>query len=266
MQTNEMDIYKEIFYQYEKQYEKINDNFYKKSLQQLSKLNKNYEEKIFSLYGDNEAKFNTMQVEILKEEKNSLLFYSTLKNYRYHIGITILWFISDICDTDYKPTEEYLINLYQKSPYIRKISREKDHFIMDSIIGTFTFQKLPDYIKNLHHTKLEDFYRETCIPGYCHYNTRKATSILTQSSALTALCRAAFRGTYYHSFIKHNENCIDFNFNCVMPYGAYKKLVGATILNQIPHHKLEEELYPLQNDKEPLLYKALDKQLHTLSK
>lgn len=261
MQAKQREEYEKIFYQYEKQYIKINNTFYKKSLQKLIQLNEIYKEKLTSLYGDNETKFNTMQVEVLKEEKDSFYFYHILKEYKYHIGITILWFISDICDTDYKATEEYLINLYQKSPYIRKIYREKNYFIIDSVIGTFPFQKLSDYIKDLHHAKLERFYEETCIPGYCHYNTKEAVSILAQSSALTALCRASFRGTYYHSFTKHNENCIDFNFNCVMPYEAYKKLVDATIINEIPHHRIEEELYLFQDWEDPLFYKTIDKQI-----
>lgn len=260
------DEYNKIIEKYEGQYTNPNINLHKKCLEDFVFLNKKMEEKLSKLYGDNEQKFNTIHIEILKESKNTLLFYRILEKYKYNAAISILWFLSDICDTNYEPTEKYLIDLYEKSPYITKITKEGNTFKIHTILGSFPFWKIQDYLLVIDNQNLKGFYENECISGYCHANTTKATKILENSIATTALCKAAFIGTYYHSFTIYKGNCIDFNYNCVIPYEAYRNLVNATILNQIPHHKLEEELYPFQNWEEPLFYKTIDKQLHSFSK
>lgn len=254
------DAYNKIIEKYEGKYIKENAELHKKCLQDLIADNRNYIQRILNLYGDYEARFNTTHIEILKEKKDIFLFYKILEKYKYNVKLAILWFLSDIASSDYEPTEKYFMSLYENSPYIEKIEKKGNSFIIHSIIGKIHFKKIKDYLNELNNQKLEAFYEEECIPGYCHFNTTKAVKITRDSTAITALCKAAFTGTYYHSFTLHNGNCIDFNFACVIPYEEYTKLLDANIINEISHNHLKEELSPFQDLKEPLFYKAIDVQ------
>lgn len=257
---DKIEKYNQVIYEYETKYEKENLLLHKKCLQELILYNKEYKEKINNLYGDEEERFNTLHLEILKEKKDIIILYKILKKYNYNPAIAILWAITDICDTSYIKTEEYLINLYEASPYIEKIEKKENLFTLHSIIGTFTFQKIKEYLNSLNNERLITFYKKECNPGYCHFNTEKIVEAIKESIAITGLSAAAFKGYYYHSFSMYNEKCIDPNYSCVMDYKQYMELLKMIILNQITHNELRKE----NKDKIPfdfLLYKTLDKQI-----
>lgn len=254
--------YNSLIYEYEKKYADENLALHKKCLQELIEHDKKYKEKISNIYGDAEEKLNTLHLEILREQKDIMIFYKILEKYKYNPATAILWFICDICDITYIPTEEYLISLFEMSPYIEKIEKKGNLFTIHSIIGTFTFEKIINYLTLLNNKILLEFYKKRCIPGYCHFNTEKIVGILKDSIATTGIYNAPFRGTFYHSFSIYKEKCIDPNFSCVISYQQYIELLKGIILNQITHDELKEQLRKKEEQPfEFLLCNTLDKQI-----
>lgn len=244
---------------YEDQYYFKNEFYFQKILKELADYNNEWHEYIESLYGDFEEKFNTVHLQVLENNSDIDFFYSLISKYHYQFIHTLLWFIRDICNTTYSNTETYLIERACRSPYIYSIQSKNETYIVDCILGTIFFQKATRYFSSLNQEILQKLAESRNLADYCHDSTLLVSSFLIHSYAYTSLCTQAFIGQFYHSFTFFNQMCIDLNFNCVIPFEQYVKLLKAYPI-QIISSDEARNIYKNHPNQSELFFMALEKQ------
>lgn len=246
------DRYTYIKYYFEDRFNDINEKYYKVINDFLSKHNTELASVLNNLYGDNEEKFNLIHDYILKYNFEIEYLYELIKKYDYNFFHTLLWGIYSICNTNYPKAEEYIINMLLKSPYIYKINRFDDYYVIDCILGKIPFKKASTYFGELNKLELKNYVDGNNLTNLCRNNSVKVVSSIKGSTAYTGLCNQTFIGTFYHSIAVHNKNCIDLNYKTVIPFDIYKN-----ITNFKPIIKIEHEKINYIEDEELLLYLAL---------
>lgn len=258
-------IYKNLYYLYEERYDLKNEEAFRKLNQEIVAICPNLKTVLESTYGEEQEKFNTLHLSVLEEEKISNV-YQKLEDENYNFYHSLLLFTSDLCNTSYEKTEAYLINRYQRSPYIKEIKKERKDYTIVSTLGTIHFMKAPNYFNQLGKKTLEYVSKQGMFSDCCHDGAEFVTKNLEDSIAYTSLLPQAFDGTFYHSYTYHNGNIIDLNYNCVIPQEEYEKLTKPQVIQKIPHKELEEKLQPFDGMDAPLLYSALEKQRQVYQK
>lgn len=218
------DKYNYIKYYFEDRFDQINKKYYKKINDLLSERSTKLADALNNLYGDNEGKFNSIHDYILKNDFEIEYLYKLIKKYGYNFIHTLLWGIHDICNTNYPKTEEYTINKLLKSPYIYKINKFNDYYVIDCILGKIPFKKASTYFEELNNLNLKDYVEENDLTSLCHSNSKHVVSSVKESIAYTGLCQRVFTGTFYHSIAVHGKNCIDLNYKAVFPLDIYMRL------------------------------------------
>ena len=257
-------LYNKIKYYYEDRFDSKNTTIFKKIIEELLEYNKDLNKTTQFLYINYEGIFNTLHMQIWREQKDIGYFYQLLEKYQYHFFHTILWCISDICNAEYEKTEQYWIHLYLYSPFIFQITKENNIYKIDSILGNIEFQKAKDYFQEQNNPYLRNLVISKKLVDYCHESTLVVTKNIKDSFACTTLCRQAFVGYFYHSVVLHRDNCIDINSGSVIPFHQFETLTNAKVLEKIPHNELQEKTHPFSKYGSELLYNTLHNQLHNI--
>lgn len=252
--------YQKIKYYFEDQFDHLNEYYYKKIIEDFIKENPNYASYIHSIYGNNEEIFNSLHIKCLDEKEHIDTLYQFIKKYKYQFFHTILRCIYDICNTSYEATEQFLINRYEFSPYIDSISKVNDTYTIKSILGTINFKKADKYLSDIEMNDLSKIAKDGELSEYCHDSTLLVTKSLPGSCACTMLCNQAFTGKYFHSTTLYQGQCIDLNYNCVMPFYQYQRLVKGIIIQKIYHNGIHTCIKNCKTNGSELLYLALEKQ------
>lgn len=252
---NRIEIYKSIKSYYEDRFTEINERYYRLINEKLLAKNSILKDKINLCSTDDECNFNFLHNYILQNKLNIEYLYELIEKYNYNFIHTLLWGISSICNTDYPKTEEYIINLLLRSPYIYSINKYSDYYIIDCILGKVPFKKATTYFGDLNLLNLRDYVIENDLSSLCHKNSLKVVSTIKNSTAYTGLCKQAFTGTFYHSIALHDKNCIDLNYKAVIPFDTYKKVTDFKPIITIDQNKIN-----YIKDEDLLLYLALSLQ------
>lgn len=256
--------YHKIAYYFEEQFDDLNHYYYQCIIHQLTLHNKEVATLSQNLYGDSEQKFNSIFMQILESDQDVIFLYQQMNHFQYNHAITIFWCINDICNVSYEGSEQYLIELYEKSPIIYRIQKQGDSFLIDCIFGQIKFQKAHKYFEQVGQSFLSDVAQSKRFADYCHNGTFFTVSCLKDSFACTLLCPQAFVGQFYHSITLYHGCYIDLNYNCVIPKQDYIKLTKANIIQTIAHNNLEEKTRPFKDLESRLYYSALDTQAHDI--
>lgn len=251
--------YSKIKYLYETKYNKANLECFKAILLELQ----NHSQDVtinHSIIGYEEL-FNTLHFEILNQNQNISFFYHLLEKYQYDFSHSILLFISSICNACYINTENYFIHCYKRSPFIKDLKKENDYYRIDFNNKTIVFKKAPFYFQTLQQFSLAQLAQSQILSDCCHDSTYEICKNLEKSQACTALCHQAFHGTYYHSFVLYQNQCIDLNYNCVIPKEMYFSLLHPEIIEIIDSIDLNDKLKDIEFSSGKLLYSAIDTQI-----
>lgn len=249
------EVYNMIKYYFEDRFYEINEDYYKKLNYDFIKNLESLQLPLIDFYGNGEEKFNSIHYYVLENDININYLYELMEKYKYNFFHTLMWGIYDICNSTYKKTEEYIIQILLKSPYIYSIKKINDYYIIDCFLGKIQFQKASTYFNNINNKLLSEYIKNYNMSSLCHYNSMIVTQNLDDSMVYTGLADQAFVGTFYHSIAFHNGNCIDLNYKVVMPFQSYQKLANFQIIQMLSN----KDLKTIDSDEE-MFNKALYKQ------
>jgi len=200
-------------------------------------------------------------------------FFEILEKYNYNPKHEIIGAISKLGTLKDPKQNSELINNLINSPYIDDISFNGNGFeVFSPQYGKTEFTLATCRYK--HNKDMINYIKNNPLPARCHNHTLFVRAVFPSYYAVTALCKAPFKGKYYHSFSYDSKNdvIVDLCSNAVMDKDEYGAIFNPDIVSIILNSNISQELKITKRktsqpqERQALLKIALYKQLLTFEK